>query len=157
MSLTISKEGRKSMERKLETLEKELQNVRFYKNRTAVAIGNVWHDNNDFEQCEIDERRLSREIADIKEKLSKAKVIDEKDINSKIVNYGAVVEVSMKSDKVDNVLTVLLSDSEENSEYIKISANSPLGKTIFEKEVGFEGIYTVGDQKFTVKILKIEY
>lgn len=52
---------------------------------------------------------------------------------------------------------ILFSDSDEASELMKVSANSPLGKTIYNQKVGFTGSYTVDNiSVFTVKILKIE-
>ena len=157
MSLTVSEEGYKSMERQLDSLQNKLQEVRVYKNKIAVENGNVWHDNNDFEQCEIDERRLSREISKLQQTMKDATIICEKEINSKVVNYGAKVEVCVKNDAGENIFNILFSDSDEESEHTKISANSPLGKVIFQKEVGFKDSYKVGDMKFSVEILKIEY
>lgn len=157
MSLIVSAEGFKSMVRQLESLQDQLQQVQIHKNKIAVENGNVWHDNNDFEQSEIDERRLLREIADLKQKMKEATVIDEQIENFDIVNYGAKVEVSVNNGTAEKIFTVLFSDSDEESKYMKISANSPIGETIFHKEVGFIGNYTVEEKNFTIEILKIEY
>lgn len=157
MSLTISEEGYKSMERELENLQKKLMDIRIYKNTIAVENGNVWHDNSDFEQSEIEERRLLREIADIKDKMSNSVIFKSNSSNLNLVDYGAKVEIFLKDDEEEETMTILFSDSDEVSEYSKISANSPLGKTIFQKEVGFVGSYIVDDIECTVKVLKIEY
>lgn len=75
MTLKLSAEGLRSLERELDSLEQQLRDNRIYKNKIAVENGNVWHDNNDFEQCEIEERRLMKEISDMREKIFSAEII----------------------------------------------------------------------------------
>ena len=157
MSYTISSAGLKSLERQLESLNQKLLELRRHKNKIAVDNGNAWHDNNDFEQSEIDERRILREIADIKEKINTATVISESNSNLSIVDYGAKVDLSIKDNECTEFMSILFSDSDEPSAFQKISANSPLGKAIFHQETGFIGSYKVGVETFEVKILKIEY
>ena len=72
------------------------------------------------------------------------------------VSYGSVVTVKIKKGASEHVRTVMLADSEEPSEYTKVSISSPLGRLIYDKSVGFTGSYTVGDKTLTATILSIE-
>lgn len=73
-----------------------------------------------------------------------------------IVDYGSVVKVSIDKEGNKRIRTVLLSDSDEPSEHVKISMKSPLGKLIYHRKVGFTGTYKVGSNVLTATILSIE-
>lgn len=156
MALKLSENGLISKQRELESLEKQLHENRIYKNKIAVDNGNVWHDNNDFEQCEIEERRLMKSISDIKEEIHKAEIISSKSCTD-IVDYGAIVELQIDGDDFSDYSTILFSDSDEESKYEKIFINSPVGSIIYQQKVGFTGQYSVNGNKLTVKILDVKY
>lgn len=158
MALRISKAGLETMQKQLESLREELGKLRVFKGSIAIHSGDAWHDNNDFEQCEIDERRLQRQISDLEADIENAIIIDDTATNSNVVNYGAHVTVQLIFGDDDfEEDTILFSDSDEPSNFMKVSANSPLGNAIFNKEVGYTGSYNVDNNIFKVKILKIEY
>ena len=58
--IKVSLEGYRSLERELETLQKRLVEASKCKNKSAVENGDVWHNNNDFEQMEIQERIIKK-------------------------------------------------------------------------------------------------
>lgn len=158
MALIISKAGLKAKEKELDTLRKKLSELRAFKGSVAILSGDAWHDNNDFEQSEIDERRLLKQISDLSAEIASADIVDDDVFNSNIVSYGAKVSIKLsRNGKELNEDIILFSDSDEPSEFMKVSANSPLGNTIYQKEEGYIGTYTVDTNVFTVKILKIEY
>ena len=158
MALIISKAGLKAKEKELELLKKKLSELRVFKGSIAIHSGDAWHDNNDFEQCEIDERGLLKRISVLSAEIDSATIVDEDLSNSNIVTYGAKVTIQLSRNGKDMPKnTILFSDSDETSEFMKVSANSPLGNTIYQKEEGYIGNYTVDTNVFTVKILKIEY
>ncbi|MCR5147192.1 MAG: GreA/GreB family elongation factor [Clostridia bacterium] len=148
----------KTKERELEELKQKLSELRVFKGSVAIHSGDAWHDNNDFEQCEIDERRLLKQINDLSAEIASAEVIDDIDSNSNIVSYGARVLIKLsRNGKEIPEHTILFSDSDEPSEFKKVSANSPLGNAIYQKEEGYSTTYTVDSNVFNIKILKIEY
>lgn len=155
--LTVSRKGLEDMNRRLDALQEELIKLRKYKGKEAVENGDVWHDNHDFEQCEIQERALQKDINDLEHQIATAIVVDtEKDYS--IVDFGARVTVQLTYGVDDfETDTFLFSDSDESSALTKISANSPLGEEIYKKEVGYDGSYKVRSNTIKVKILKIEY
>lgn len=164
-TLKYSTEGVKSLERELDSLKASLRKLQIYKNKLAAENGDVWHDNNDFEQCEIEERRLSKSIADLEEKIKNIEIISSPSSSKNTVNYGAIVKVKISGDDEepddDDVITLLFSDSDQKVEYQKTNANTPIGKVIFGESIGFIGNYTVNNKgvvtNFTVEILDVQY
>ena len=67
--MKITKEGKKDYIRQIEVKEKELKELRIRKGKESVEQGNVWHDNFDFEQTELQERNLMKLIEDMRKKL----------------------------------------------------------------------------------------
>lgn len=157
MSLKISTQGMETLNRELEDLEKKLVEIQIYKNKTAAENGDVWHDNNDFEQSEIEERRLVKSISVLKEKIASAEVITRSSSQEDVVGFGAIVELKLTGSDFHDQFTIHFDDSDEKSDYQKVSINSPMGKTIFNQKVGFVGKYSVNKHSFTVEILKISY
>lgn len=164
MALKYSVEGIKALERKLDSLKAELRELQIYKNKIAAENGDVWHDNNDFEQSEIEERRLQKSITDLEEEIRNAELISTT-VSSSNVNYGAVVTVKILGEDDDpddeDVITLWFSDSGEKAGCTKTNVNTPIGKLIFDKPVGFIGNYVVDNKgaktTFTVEILDIQY
>ena len=157
MSLLVSKAGLEAKKKQLTDLQEELGKIQEFKGRIAIHSGDAWHDNNDFEQAEIDERRLLGRISEIHNEIASATIIDEEQ-NTNIVGFGSKVTVEIFCNGEEFVTdTYLFSDSDESTELTNISANSPIGSAIFKKEEGTTSSYTVNGNKFTVKILKIEY
>lgn len=157
MKLKFSEDGLRSKKRELEKLEKELHENRIYKNKIAVENGNVWHDNNDFEQCEVEERRLMKKISDLKDEILNAEIISPTNCDLQKVDYGAIVTLRIMGADFMDELTVLFSDSDEKSNYEKISLNSPVGKIIYTQKAGFSGKYTVGASEMLVEVVEVEY
>ena len=158
MALIISKAGLKAKENELEDLKQQLNDLRVFKGSIAIHSGDAWHDNNDFEQCEIDERRISKQIFDLTEEIASATIVEEDTSKSNVVGYGAKVLIKLcRGTKELPEHTILFSDSDEPSEFRTVSANSPLGSAIYNKEEGYSTEYTVDNCVFKVTILKIEY
>lgn len=157
MTLKVSENGFRSMERKLESLKEDLRKTRIYKNQVAADNGNVWHDNNDFEQTEIEERRLLREISDLEAKIVSAEIISPGTSSLDTINSGAIVQLRISGEDFSDDLTVLFSDTDEKSEYMKISFNSPVSKAIYNQKIGFVGTYIADGEQLTVEVLDIKY
>jgi len=100
---------------------------------------------------------LLGKINDLKTEISIAKVIDDEEQNTNIVGFGSKVTLQIHRNGEPFINTFLFSDSDESTDLISITANSPAGSAIFGKKEGTTSSYTVNDNEFTVKILKIEY
>ena len=159
MALRVSKTGLESMKKQLENLRNELSDLRIFKGSVAIHSGDAWHDNNDFEQCEIEERRLEQQIINPETSINTAIIMDDTISDTNVVNYGARVTIKLTCNNEDfPVDTIRFSDSNiDFSDLTCVSANSPLGKVIYQEQVGFIGHYNVGSNIFKVEILNIEY
>lgn len=155
--LKLTQEGLKKLTRELESKKEELWELGKYKSQAAANEGDTWHDNFAFEQTEIRERGLIRQINELQEHINTAEIIQgEKVKSSDIVGVGSHVTVSLKfSQEEVEELSFFLTGSfgDASSEYVSI--NSPIGECIIGKKVGFEGRYTVNGHEINVKILAI--
>ena len=85
MPLLVSKAGLEVKQKHLADLQKELGKIQELKGGSNIHRGEAWHDNSDFEQAEIDERRLLGKINDLKDEISTAEVINDEEQNTNIV------------------------------------------------------------------------
>lgn len=158
MSILVSKAGLEAMKKELEELQAKLSELRHFKGAVAIHSGDAWHDNNDFEQCEIDERRMMYQIEQLQTQIGTAYVVGEEQMSKEVVDFGAKVtllDITDPDDVEEQVVT--FTDVIDITDLSCVSANSPLGKAIYKKAVGEKANYTVRDFSFTVEIKKIEY
>jgi hypothetical protein len=80
LQLTI--EEAKAFSSDIEKKEEKLRKLRKYKGSAAENEGDSWHDNFAFEQTEIEERGLMKEINDLKTTYNNASIIDVSKINT---------------------------------------------------------------------------
>ncbi len=155
LQLTI--EEAKAFSSDIEKKEEKLRKLRKYKGSAAENEGDSWHDNFAFEQTEIEERGLMKEINDLKTTYNNASIIDVSKIKNETVGIGNKVVVELEYDKDDKetysfYLTGGIGDTTKSI----ISINAPLGKAVFEHQIGFEGTYSVNNRIIKFKILKID-
>ena len=153
--LKLTEEGAKKLRDEIETKKEELRNLGQYKASAAENEGDAWHDNFAFEQTEIQERSLMREISDLQHRLDTAEII-EVTKNENKVNIGSKVTVLIQFSEEDEEEYAFTLESTGKSAANIVSINSPLGECIFEKETGYEGKYDVNGNSIKVKILSIE-
>lgn len=153
----LTKKGRENLKQQIEEKKNELRKLGIYKGSAAENEGDAWHDNFAFEQTEIKERVLIYEINELERKLGNSEVIDETSQNENIATIGAKITVNLRFNEEEaEVMTFSLVGDFENDGYSKISINSPLGKCIAGKNVGFKGKYSVDTNNVSVELLKIE-
>ena len=100
--LKLTQEGLEKLTRELESKKEELRELGKYKSQAAANEGDAWHDNFAFEQTEIKERGLIRQINELQERINTAEVIqDEKVKSSDVVGVGSHVTVSLKFSQED--------------------------------------------------------
>ncbi len=153
--IKVSLKGLEAMKRELTSLEKELSNLQKAKNSTISHKRQI-SGSYELEQAEVDEWLLYSQISKLRERISSAVVIADED-SATVVNFGATVEIIISDSKSETEMQILFSDSDEQSDLVKVSANSPLGEVIFRQKPGYVGTYTVQGNTFTVEIKKIEY
>ena len=142
----------------IQSKEKKLKELRMQKGTAYEDEGDGFHDNFAFEQAEIMERRILREIADLRTKLDEAQIIDLKaeaeNANGNVV-IGSEVTVQLEFDGEKEEETYTITGGFGNISQNIVSVESPLGNCLMGKTVGFEGDYTVNGITTLVKIVKI--
>ena len=154
--LRLTKKEAEAMKRTIEQKEKELKNLRLYKGSAYENEGDGFHDNFAFEQAEIKERGLLREIAILQKNLAEATIVEHKPDSSGKVTLGSKVMLSLKfGDEVEEDAYIITGGDGDISQNL-ISEKSPLAMCIMGQMEGFEGKYSVGSNTTIVKILKVE-
>lgn len=142
----------------IEKKRKELKELGKYKGSAYEQEGDGFHDNFAFEQAEIKERGLLREITDLQLKLDEAEIIDVEEeasnANGKVV-IGSKVTVKLEFDGEEEEETYTITGGYGNMLKNIVSIQSPLGQCLINKTVGFEGSYTVNGNVTVVKIVEI--
>ncbi len=150
--MLLTREAYEIKEKELKQLRERLKEVGREK---ALAIeqadGDSRHDNFGFEQAEIQERAIIREINDLIRTLEKSTIVEKSECESKVVNVGDIVKLELDFGEEDtetmNLKLSALSSKEEGI----VTLNSPIGKTIFQKNVGFKGECKLATGK-TIKV-----
>jgi len=156
--LKLTKSGFEELNKELEFKKKELRKLGQYKSKAAENEGDVWHDNFAFEQTEIKERALNYEINKLQHQINTAEIIEyDSDADEGVIKVGSEIRVYMEySDGDSEEDTFILTGEQGKFNENKVSINSPIGKCVLGKTVGFEGQYSVNGHSIKIKILKIK-
>lgn len=138
--MLLTQEAYEMKKNELEELKQKLKEVRREK---AIAIrqadGDGRHDNFGFEQAEIQERAIIKDINDLTRKLGEVTIVEEKEHKNKVVQVGKIVKLEMDfGDGDTEVLELQLQALSSDKEGI-VTLNSPIGRKIFQQEVDFVG------------------
>ena len=141
-------------EMELETLKESLKEARREKALAiAQADGDSRHDNFGFEQAEIQERAVIKEINDLTRLLQDAEIVEEK-ANSNTVDVGSRVEMELDYGDVETVVLKLQPLPSDESGVVTL--NSPIGRAIFGQKENFYGECKLGGGNIVkIHILKI--
>jgi len=146
----MTEEGLASLEEKLKQAESKLAELQRKRGIVIGADGDGPHDNAAFEQLEIEERGLLRTIADLKHRISRAKIIQHPR-DDRLVQIGSTVVVKFADDGQVQTFTILGS-ADTNPAAGVISYKSPLGSQLLGKRVGDTVTYSIGSERVTVTI-----
>ena len=120
----------------------------------ARAHGDL-SENAEYHAAKERQGQIEASIADIEDRLSRAQVIDPRDLSGDKIVFGATVTLLDDDDKP--VRYQIVGQTEANAKDGKISYNSPLGRALIGKKVDEDVEVTVpsGDRFYTVS--KIEF
>jgi transcription elongation factor GreA len=142
----------------LEKLKAELQELQTTRRREvaerikeAREFGDI-SENSEYDDAKNEQAMLEQRIAQMEERLRRAIVIDEKDIDTGVVNVG--VKVHVKDQKTgDSRKFQLVGSAEANPAENKLSHESPIGKALMGRKRG--EIVSVDVPRGPAKKLKI--
>ena len=120
----------------------------------ARAHGDL-SENAEYHAAKERQGQVEASIADIEDKLSRAQIIDPKDLSGDKIVFGATVTLLDEDDKPIRYQIVGLAEADANVG--RISYNSPLGRALIGRKVDEEVEVTVpsGDKYYLVS--KIEF
>ncbi|MDT0553016.1 transcription elongation factor GreA [Urechidicola vernalis] len=92
-------------------------------------------ENAEYHAAKEEQSHLEFKIAKLKNVFSKARIIDESQLDTSKVLVLSKVKIKNTTNKMEFVYT-LVADSESDLKKMKISVNSPIGKGLLGKQVG---------------------
>lgn len=138
--------------------DKLKNNSRIKSDAYESAVGDGWHDNFAFEDAKREEFKIMGMLREKIEGLSRIVVID-KALNENLIDINDYVTVNVeysKDDKEEFLFKLVgLSHPNINSEVSEISINSPLGKSVYQKSIGYEGSYDVNGNTISFVIVNV--
>ena len=143
-----------------ETLSQDLKRLKAERPEIVDAIEEArahgdLSENAEYHAAKERQGQIEASIADIEDKLSRAQIIDPKDLSGDKVVFGATV--TLLDDDEKPVTYQIVGQTEANAKTGRISYNSPLGRALIGRRVDDEVEVSVpaGDRYYLVS--KIEF
>lgn len=130
----LTAEGLKKLEVELEELKTVKRQEIAEKIKIARDFGDL-SENSEYDEAKNEQALIEERIAKIDNMIANAKIIDEKDIDTNVVNLGNTVELFVKSTGREMTYTIVGS-AESDPLSGKISNESPVGRAILGKGKG---------------------
>ena len=156
----LDEEGYDKYIEEIKETRKELANIKASKHDAYNATSsNSLGDNFDFEETERLEVMTLGKLKRLVEGLQDIVIVKEEKKDD-IVNLNDCVELFLYFDKEDKEagkfkLVAYRDVNNEDEDYTPISLSSPIGRAIYGRKIGETIPYSVGDDKFKVKIKTI--
>lgn len=149
-------EGLKKLEEELEYLKTEKRKEISERIKVALGYGDL-SENSEYDEAKTEQAQVEMKILELENTLRNAKVIDEDEVDNKIVQVGNKVKVHDEEFDEDMEYTIV-GPTEVDLAENKISNESPIGKALLGKKKNeiAEAVLDNGETlKF--KILKISF
>ncbi|MCI8699834.1 MAG: transcription elongation factor GreA [Clostridia bacterium] len=130
----LTQEGYNNLEKELEHLRTEKRAEIAERIKTALGFGDL-SENSEYDEAKTAQTENETKIAELETKLRHAKIIDEKDIDTKTIQIGNKVKLYDVEFK-EEVEYTIVGSTEVNLVENKISNESPLGKALMGAKKG---------------------
>jgi len=147
----ITKTGLDKLKTELDYLKTTKQKELAERLRKAIAFGDL-SENFDYADAKEQQVMLQARIAELKDEIAEAKVVQESAKSDK-VQIGSVVELESKD---SNFTFTIVAGNEADPLSGKISAESPIGACFIGRKVGEKCTANLPAGPMEYKILKIE-
>ena len=151
--LPMSKTGNKKLRDELQQLERVERGVVVKSIEVAREHGDL-KENAEYHAAKDRQGHIEGRIIEIKDKLSRAEVIDCEKIGTHTVVFGTVVEL-LDLDTDEEVVYQLLGPEEADVKKGSISVLAPIGRSMLGKEVGDEVVVVTPGGKREFEVVKI--
>ena len=152
MTKTYTKAGFKALQDELDYLV----NVRAEENKKEISTARSFGDlseNSEYDEAKTEQGKIHARIAELKELISHAKIIDEAEIDATRVSIGSTVEVYNQT-RAKDITYHIVGFNEANPAIGKISDASPVGMALMGAVAGDEVVVAgegVREQRLLVK------
>ena len=147
--------GYDTLKQELETLRTDRRREIAERIRTASEFGDI-AENAEYDDAKNEQAMLEHKIAQLEERLARARVIDTEDVDTSVVSVGSVVRLR----DVDAKQTLeyhIVGSAEANPAEQKLSNESPVGKAIIGRKKGETvEVVTPRGSKIKFKIMEIK-
>ena len=149
----LTQEGYNKLEEELEYLKAVKRKEVAERLKVAISFGDL-SENAEYDEAKNEQAKLEEQILKLDEKLRKAVIIDESQIDLNIVTVGSIVKV-FDFDFDEEVEYVIVGSAEADPVEGKISNESPVGKALLGARVGETVEVQVPDGVSKFKVLEI--
>ncbi len=149
---TYTPAGFKALQDELEYL----QTVRVEENKKEISTARAYGDlseNSEYDEAKAEQGKIHARIAELREMIANAKVIDESQIDESKVSVGSVVEVHNVTRNL-NVTYHIVGSYETDPLSGKISDSSPVGIALLGARAGDEVVVPTPREQ-VIKVLKV--
>ena len=130
----LTPQGLEELKARIEHLRGDRRREVAERIKEAREFGDI-AENSEYDDAKNEQAMLEKQIAELEEKLRNARVIDEKDVDTDVVNVGVVVHVKdQKTDK--STKYTIVGAPEANPAEMKLSNESPVGKALIGHKRG---------------------
>ena len=124
----------------------------------ADAVGDGWHDNFAFEDTMRESRKIASRINKMLEDEKYLKIVDKKSTSDDIIDIGDILKIKVIYD-IDDIeeYTIKLTGKymiDNNAKIKEVSLNSPIGRSIYLKNINDNIYYYVNNKKINIKVKK---
>lgn len=149
----LTYEGLKKLEEELEFLKGEKRKEIAERIKQALAFGDI-SENSEYDEAKNEQAANEVRIMQLEAMLKHASVIDEDDVDTKVVNLGAKVRIRELKSKEEYDYQIVGS-TEANPAASRISNESPVGSALMGHKVGDTIEIEVPGGKIKYKIIDI--
>ena len=148
----LTKEGYDQLLVSIDKLYEQLKKNNIQKSKAYDdGVGDGWHDNFDFEEAVRNEFLIMNEIKEKRNILNNVEIIEDSDKNDDVINLEDIFKIRLffEDDDYDDCVFKLVGkyNVKEYKDYQEISLNSPLGISVYKKEINKEFEYQVDDKR----------
>jgi transcription elongation factor GreA len=130
----LTPEGHEKLKQEIEYLSTTKRREVADRIRTARDFGDI-SENAEYDDAKNEQAMLEHKIAQLEERLARARVIDTADVDTSVVSVGSVVRLR-DVDAKETVEYHIVGSAEANPAEQKLSNESPVGKAIIGRKKG---------------------
>ena len=131
--IVLTVHGLKKLEDELEMLKTVKRKEIAERIKQSIAFGDI-SENSEYDEAKNEQAQVEDRISKLEAMLRRATIIDEDDIDTDIVSIGSTVQV--KDLEFNEIVEYMIVDLLKDPYELKISNESPVGKSLIGSRVG---------------------